>query len=676
MKCFSIITFFFLSFFCFSQQQIKGDFLKQEILKLDNFQDKLAHIESRINNDLLVKDDIYKQVITEFQVKAIQQKKWENALFLTNQLLAYHIYTSLNSKKAFTIASEFEPYLINCNTIKNISDFYIYYSQAATFLQKFDSSLQIIDNAISFLKEEEAEDTPSFAQFHLIAGENNSKVNNLIKSVTYFEGASKLFLNQKDTISFLWSQNGLSRLLGNNGLYKEAEEARGPIFSWKNKVKVKDVVVMAHITASIEGTMEGNSKKELFHIKKALELKSQMSSDTKDIIEILTHACATYIFARYNLLDESDENLRKLNILMKAKKSNDFLNTYYSLALSQNLYMHGKFEESKNILLAAIGSVKQSKETENILDYEYLLAEAYQGMGDLKKSLFHFKNYAALKDSIQKSISRKRFAYVQTQFNIEKKDLEISKQRKNIDLLNAKSEIKTQWMVVGGISSLFLFIVLYLLRSKQFAKRKQEIETNFSRKLLKGQEDERTRLARELHDGVGQQLTLIKRKTQHTQQSDLTQLTHQVLEEVRAISRGLYPPMLDKLGLSSSLNQLIFDLDNDTPIFFTADINNIDNCLTKYANVHLYRFMQECINNIIKHAKASAVEILVKQKENRIFIEIIDNGKGFDLTKVKVSKSLGLKTLSERIKILKGNFLIESSPNNGTIIKASIPCKP
>jgi len=100
MKCFSIITFFFLSFFCFSQQQIKGDFLKQEILKLDNFQDKLAHIESRINNDLLVKDDIYKQVITEFQVKTIQQKKWENALFLTNQLLAYHIYTSLNSKKA------------------------------------------------------------------------------------------------------------------------------------------------------------------------------------------------------------------------------------------------------------------------------------------------------------------------------------------------------------------------------------------------------------------------------------------------------------------------------------------------------------------------------------------------------------------------------------------------
>lgn len=675
MKCFSLITFFFFSIICFSQQQINGDSLKQEIRKLDNLQDKLIHIEDRVINNSILKDDIYEQIITEFQAKAIHQKNWKVALYLTNQLLAYHIYISLNSKKAFAVALEFEPHLINCNTIESISDFYIYYSQAATFLQKFNSSLQIIDKAISFLKEKNAGDTPSFAKFHLIAGENNSKVNNLIKSVTYFKTASNLFLNQKDTISFLWSQNGLSRLLGNNGLYQEAEKAREPIFLWKDKLKVKDVVVMAHVTASIEAIMEGNSKKELFHIKKALLLKSQMSSDIKDVIEILTHACATYVFARYDLLDESDKNLKKLNILMKGQKNNIFLNTYYTLALSQNLYTHGKFKEAKNNLLAVIGSVKQSKEFENILDYEYLLAESYQGMGDLKQSLYHFKNYATLKDSIQKSTSRKRFAYVQTQFNIEKKDLEISKQKKSIDLLNAENKIKTQWMIVGGISLLFVFIVLYLLRSKQFAKRKQKIETNFSRKLLKGQEDERTRLARELHDGVGQQLTLIKRKTQHTQQLNLTQLTNQVLEEVRAISRGLYPPMLDKLGLSSSLNQLVFDLDNNTSIFVIAEIKNIDNCLTKHSNVHLYRFVQESINNIIKHAKASVVEISIKQKENCIFIEIIDNGKGFDLTKVKVSKSLGLKTLSERIKILKGNFHIESSPKNGTIIKASLPCK-
>lgn len=187
------------------------------------------------------------------------------------------------------------------------------------------------------------------------------------------------------------------------------------------------------------------------------------------------------------------------------------------------------------------------------------------------------------------------------------------------------------------------------------------------------QEMERTRIAKELHDSVGQQLTLIKRKAQMEDLDEITCMTNSALEEVRSISRGLYPAVLKQLGLTECLEQLINDVDEGTTTFFTSELDVIDAYFSEKESLNFYRFMQESVANILKHAKATSVAIKIKKLPQKIVVKIEDNGIGFDPIQARRKHSLGLKTIAERIRILKGTISIISKPGQGTIIQTEIP---
>jgi len=229
----------------------------------------------------------------------------------------------------------------------------------------------------------------------------------------------------------------------------------------------------------------------------------------------------------------------------------------------------------------------------------------------------------------------------------------------------------------GWFYFLLGFIVVSILLGFLWQQRKRhKIQEQFSRDLIATQEHERNRIAKELHDSIGQQLSLIKRKSQNKQQNEITALAGSTLEEVRSISRNLYPALLKELGLTESIKELINAYDEETDLFFTPEIENIDSCFNQEEALNLYRFIQESINNIVKHAQARAVSVDVLRTENNtIEFRIEDNGIGFDLKDKQKQNSLGLKTLKERILILKGTFEIQSTPNKGTQLKATIPLK-
>ncbi|MFD1061980.1 histidine kinase [Winogradskyella litorisediminis] len=235
--------------------------------------------------------------------------------------------------------------------------------------------------------------------------------------------------------------------------------------------------------------------------------------------------------------------------------------------------------------------------------------------------------------------------------------------------INSKDFFYKSWLFIVGLSLIIITILLYFLRQFQIRKKLQD---QFALDLINSQENERKRIARELHDSVSQQLTLIKRKAQNEDQTEISELTNNTLEEVRHISRGLFPPLLKQLGLTESIKQLILDIDENNAIFVSSDIEKIDNSLGEEQSLHLYRFIQETINNILKHADAKAFSIEITKHKNEILILIKDNGKGFNFTEAKLQNSLGLKTLEERIKILNGEFSINSKIGKGTTTKARI----
>ena len=225
------------------------------------------------------------------------------------------------------------------------------------------------------------------------------------------------------------------------------------------------------------------------------------------------------------------------------------------------------------------------------------------------------------------------------------------------------------WIIIIFLTAATVFLFYYYKNKAE--KKRNEI---YTQNLIKAQEQERTRVARELHDSVGQKLMLLTKKTKSTGNLEMESLATNTLQELRAISRGLHPATLERLGPTAAIKNMIDEVDANTSIFFTHEIDDVDTFLSKEASLHLYRIIQEALNNMVKHAEARAASITIEKKKNTIEAVIKDNGKGFEHSeKLKTSDSLGMKTLVERAKILRSRIDIKSQLNKGTTITLIIP---
>jgi signal transduction histidine kinase len=211
-----------------------------------------------------------------------------------------------------------------------------------------------------------------------------------------------------------------------------------------------------------------------------------------------------------------------------------------------------------------------------------------------------------------------------------------------------------------------------------------------SSEILTAQEDERMRIARELHDELGQALTLIKLKIGLIEMnlSDTQSLlknhcedasTHvdQAIENMRRVSRALCPVSIEALGNTIALRRLVEDFDNSGEIQVDADIDNIDT-LPLQSGILLYRIFQEGLNNIVKHSGAKSASISLKKNDGKISIAITDDGKGLETDESQwmqsaQMKGFGLTTMRERVRTLGGVLEIQSRKDEGTRLFFKIP---
>lgn len=228
---------------------------------------------------------------------------------------------------------------------------------------------------------------------------------------------------------------------------------------------------------------------------------------------------------------------------------------------------------------------------------------------------------------------------------------------------------RTTWFIVLVIL-LTGIVSYYFIRQANLAK---ALEQGYSRSLLKVQEGERSRISRELHDSVGQQLILLKNQAKAQENEEMMRTASETLEEVRTITRDLHPVVLKQLGLTAALEELIHKLDDNTEIFFTTEVDNIDGLLDENEELNLYRIVQEALNNIVKHAEAISARMTVERMKSKLILTIQDNGRGFAIEEgIASSISLGLKTLNERATMLSGKLSINSS-DKGTQVILEVP---
>lgn len=201
--------------------------------------------------------------------------------------------------------------------------------------------------------------------------------------------------------------------------------------------------------------------------------------------------------------------------------------------------------------------------------------------------------------------------------------------------------------------------------------------------MIDGQEIERQRLSRELHDSLGQLILAIKMKLEHALDADLDEsrkiisdaqaLFSSTAREIRNISNNLMPVVLNEFGLEIALFNLKRDVAEATNIQVELHSELSNNRFDEKLETYIFRICQEALNNITKHARANIVHLFIGTADKNIILEINDDGVGFKLDEQHLSKGNGISNMKERVKLLNGRFSIVSEPEKGTAIKVVIP---
>ncbi len=222
-------------------------------------------------------------------------------------------------------------------------------------------------------------------------------------------------------------------------------------------------------------------------------------------------------------------------------------------------------------------------------------------------------------------------------------------------------------------------------------KRTEELQRNLSKRIFETQEAERRRISLELHDSVNQMLSsaryrlksleeerVLGKRIQKKYAGESRTLVEMAIQELRRISRNLRPSSLDDLGLVSAVRSLCEEFKKRTNIGVRFAYSKIPSRLPSTLELALFRIIQETLNNVEKHSKATEVTLTLRREDSFICATIIDNGKGFDpdeLARKKEVPGLGLVGMKERASFFEGTVSIDSVRNRGTEVGVRIPLK-
>ena len=246
---------------------------------------------------------------------------------------------------------------------------------------------------------------------------------------------------------------------------------------------------------------------------------------------------------------------------------------------------------------------------------------------------------------------------------------------------------QTWWFLILGVTAIGLIILAFNRRRLNESRRRQFAQEEFSRRLINAHETERRRVAAELHDSIGQSLAMIKNSAvfgantannlseAKEQLAEISGASAQAISEVREIAYNLRPYLVDRLGLTEAISELLEKVEDSTALEIDEKLDNVDDLFEKEAEISIYRIVQESLNNIMKHSDATKVRVSMTETERSVKIEIADDGKGFDVDSASETNKrggFGLLGMSERVRMLGGTIIIESAAGKGAKIEIEL----
>lgn len=607
-----------------------------------------------------------------------------------------------------------------------LSIFNVHSQKLNQFLGKAFSSKDSSDYYFKLANNEIKSDKDK-AQFFFCKGARNGDYNVLDSAIFYNKIAIdlNLKLNDNNTLLYLFNNNSKNyRKLGEydkalkssfNGL-KIAEKIKNDYWIFQYTVALSNLY---HDFENFEkGVFYGKKAFDLASSKKPLDVASALNVIAinyddwqkpelalkyhKKVFEYVKGKDTLLLFSTYNNIGNTLLKQKKYKEaeawILKAKKVNEInesKNTYdvnyydkstYSINLAVIAYKLNHFEKAENLFKIAKQNCIKSNNAEKIRDYyyqEYLFNKANKNLEEAIKSQ---DSYLKIRDSVFNLNRDKVITEIETKYQIANKEKIILQNK-----IEAKN--KNTAILILILTSIFIGLIGYLIYRQQRLKNKQQNQEFLLKSAIKEIEtqnelqEQRLSISRDLHDNIGAQLTFIISSVDNlkfgnqkiddkinNQLSKISNFTKATIIELRDTIWAMNGNEFTFEDLRSRIFNFIEkaqSVKEDIQFNFTIDASLKEDKITSIEGINIYRTIQEAINNAMKYANATTINVDVKSEENYYVISISDDGNGFDLQ--NTSQGNGLHNMKKRIEEINGKFDISSTENQGTTIEILIP---
>lgn len=418
-------------------------------------------------------------------------------------------------------------------------------------------------------------------------------------------------------------------------------------------------------------------------------------------------------FQNISALNFDSENYQKANkyadsaLVYLREQSDSPQKTAIQMSKGLALLKLGKIDEAQELLAEANKRATQEKDFQILREIHLSLSEAFVEQGNWKEAYLNHALYSAFHDSLLNAEAYEKAAELATQYESEKKAIALEKLRRE-NQLNAQLYEKQRALLISLSAAVLLGLLLFILlywnqkRKNQLIRKNNELQAEQIKRLetekqntildsmLKGEENERSRVAKDLHDGVGSLLSGVKLSLSSMQGNLIVNPNHaslfdrslrqldDAIREMRRVAHNMMPEALIQKGLLSAITSLCAGIEESGGPKIHFEHHGIEGRLPSSYEIILYRLVQELANNTLKHAQAQQIVIQLSIHDQLLTLEYEDDGRGFDPQLWEKSTGIGFYTMKSRVEYLRGKVHLQSRLQHGTsfLIEFNLPDEP
>lgn len=549
-------------------------------------------------------------------------------------------------------------------------------------------AIRIFEEGVPFAQK--SDDQMMIARYHLNIGAAHYTLGDFDQALRQYLSAYEIFKAKN-------LQKNLSKVLNNIGVIYRIQGKRDQAEAiYKESLAIKqalrDTLGMAASYQNLAAVLSTSDRKAetLDYLNKALGIYEQLGreADAAGCYSLLGQ-----IYFNADRLQEAKTALLSAKARYEKRPSAEYTPNVYRM-LGNVAEAEGNPAQAELYFLEAEKWARQFDQKEKLADILNERSKTQHLLGKHHSAYLALRESATIRDSLTEKSRLKMMEEMQAKFEVAQKDSELK-----INQLDLKQRtIERNWLIAGaavlGLLALAIFLALRgrirannkiaaqesALQQQQIVQLEQEGKLATLNAMIKGQEKERSRIAADLHDGLGGLLTSVKSHfnalPNPAEAPELHRKTNQLIDdacgEVRRISHNMMPRALVLAGLPGALEDLAQDLERQG-VQCQLELIGLDaQTLDPARSITVFRIVQELSNNVLKHAQADHLLLQLIARDGQITIIAEDNGKGFDYQTASRQNGLGLSSIESRVRFLQGSIEWDSVPGEGTMVSIGL----